>query len=102
MREAAVRKGRKGAVFEVEQGGISAFRAARRIPAPGLRPDPRHHAAGQQPRDVDLMRPLTEYDAAALACVELLGTPRAIQEVGVVEAVDHPHRAIDAALDQCA
>ncbi len=56
----------------------------------------------KQPRGVDLMRHLVEQDAAALRGVELLRPARAIEIVGVVEAVNEPEPAKLAARDDVA
>ena len=62
--------------------------------APALRAHAAHEAAAEQAHDVDLVRALAEHDAAALPRVELLGTARAIEEVGEIERGDHAHAAV--------
>ena len=58
--------------------------------------------AGEQPHGVDLVRHLVEQDAAALRGVELLGPARTVEEIRVVEAVDHAEPAELAARDDVA
>ncbi len=58
--------------------------------------------AAEQAHDVDLMRALAEQHATALRGVEFFRPARPHHVIGVVQGVDHPHRAIDAAVDQFA
>ena len=94
---AAVGQGGKGAVLEREERRIRALRRARRVPRSGQRAHGRGAAAREQPHDVDLMRSLAEYDAAALLRVELLAAARPVEKVRVVAGVDHAHGAKPAA-----
>jgi len=50
-------------------------------------------AAAEQPLGVDLVRHLIEQDAAAQRRVQFLGPARAVEIIGVVEAVDQPELA---------
>ena len=97
---AAVGQGGKGAVLEREEGRIRALRRSRRVPRSGQRAHGCGAAAREQPHDVDLMRSLAEYDAAALLRVELLAAPRPVEKVSVVAGVDHAHGAKPAASHQ--
>jgi hypothetical protein len=92
---AAIDERGEDAVIERELAGVGGLRRARRVPAARVRAYALHRAAGEQPHDVHLVRRLV-LDRGA----ELLGTPRAIEPVGVIERRDHADRPIGAAFNE--
>src|SRR5882762_1988133 len=89
----AIDHGRKRAVLEAQETGVGTFGVARRVPGAGRRAHALHAAAAEQPHDIDVMRGLVEHHAAAALGRELLGPPRAVQEVREVERGDHAYSA---------
>ena len=100
MAVAAIGQRCESTVGKCQQRRIGAFGRPRAIPRAGHRAHACHLPAGNQPHDVDLVRGLIEHRAAALCGVEFLRTARAIEIIGVVDGIDHPHRAEFAARDQ--
>ena len=96
---AAVDQGSGDAVVELQQGGAASFGRPRGIEHARRRAHAAGEPAGEVPRGVDLVRHLVEQDAAAPFGVELFRPARAIEEVGVVEAVNETEPAEVAAPD---
>src|SRR5438067_3554679 len=78
---AAVGERCKYAAVEVQQRGVRAFGGARSVPCTGRRANRTSRSAGEQSRDIDLMRRLAEHDAAAFARRQFLRTPWPVQKI---------------------
>ena len=102
MSVAAVGQGGEHAVVEPQQSRVRALGGPRRIPRAEHGAHAHRATAGEEAHDVDLVRGLAEHDAAALLGAQLLGPARAIEEIRVVERLDHAHAAEIAAPDQLA
>ena len=90
---AAVDGRRKRAVLEVEEGRVGAGNAARRVPGVGGAAQAAHHAAGDRPDDVELMRALPPQDAATWLGRQLLRRAGAVEPVLEAPVVDHAQAA---------
>src|SRR6516164_4861423 len=87
----AVSQRGKHTIIEPQQRAVGAFGRSIAVPRPGDGPDAHRTAAGKQTHDVDLMGGLAEYRATSGGGIELLRTTGAIEEVRVVESLNHPY-----------
>src|SRR5262245_55306361 len=102
VRVPAVHERREGAVLERKLRCAGALGGPCGVPRAHVRVNAGGPAACEQPDDVDLVRALTENHATALGGVELLGTPRPVQKIRVIERRDHPRPPVTAASDDFA
>ena len=92
----AVNQSHRRAILEFKVAGITPFIGARLVPDSCHSPDAAHHAAADEPHDIDVMWPLVQDDAAAGS--ELMLHSRPVHELVIVPGIDHTQLAEFAAL----
>ncbi len=102
MTVAVVVQGGVGAAVEPQEGAIRPFCRARRIPVAQGAAQTTRAPARQQAHNVDLVRGLAEDGPAAGLGGKLLGPPGPIEVIGVIQRMNHLHRAVFAGFDQAA
>src|SRR5262245_12228305 len=84
---ATVNQSRRRAVFELQITRVASFVLARFIPDARHGADAAHHAATDEPHDIDVMWSLVQDDTAAGG--QLMPHPRPVHEFVVVPGIDH-------------